>query len=282
MNWSRDLPTWSLPDWSRQVPVAPHRWHVQEAGSGPTLLMLHGAGASTHTWRDLMPALAESHHVVAIDLPGHGFTGSPSGRRLGLEPMARDVAALLRDQGWSPSAIIAHSAGAALGLRLAQTEGIKTLVGINPALAPFGGVAGWLFPVLAKMLSLNPLTVPLFLFGTSPQRTRRLIEGTGSKLDDEGLAFYTRLMSDGAHVRGTLSMMANWSLDALLRDLPDIGVRALFLTGALDQAVPPRTALEAAEQMRDARVETLPGLGHLAHEEDPEAVLPRIVDFLKG
>src|SRR5206468_2126887 len=46
------------------------RWHVQRAGHGPVLLLLHGTGAATHTWRDLLPLLATDFTVVAPDLPG--------------------------------------------------------------------------------------------------------------------------------------------------------------------------------------------------------------------
>lgn len=282
MNWTRDLGTWSLPQLSRQVRVSPHLWHVQEAGEGPTLFLIHGAGGSTHTWRDLIGPLAERYHVVAVDLPGQGFTRSPAGRRSGLEAMAADLGALLDDQGWKPVAILAHSAGAALGLRLAETRGIGKLIGINPALAEFDGVAGWLFPVLAKMLAINPLTVPLFTMGNSTGRARRLIEGTGSTLDDSGLAYYTRLIGDRDHVGGALNMMAHWSLDALLEDLPEIEVEALFLVGDNDKAVPPTTAEKAAERMPRAAARRLAGLGHLAHEEDPERVLSEIFDFLDG
>ena len=267
---------------SRQVRVAPHRWHVQETGSGPTLLLLHGAGGSVHSWRDLIPALADHFHVVAIDLPGQGFTQSPGGRRLGLDPMAEDLAALLADQDWDISGILAHSAGAALGLRLIEHLGAGKLVGINPALAEFDGVAGWLFPILAKMLALNPLTVPLFTLGSSQARARRLIEGTGSKIDDEGLGLYARLLGDGAHVKGTLDMMAHWDLNPLLERLGTNPAEALFLVGSNDKAVPPKTAVGASGKMTNCDVRWLTGLGHLAHEEDPRTVLDHVIPFMEA
>ena len=282
MNWSRDLATWSLSHLSRRITVGAQTWHVQETGDGPLVLLLHGAGASVHTWRGIIPALAESARAVAIDLPGHGFSGRAAPGRAGLDAMTLALTRLLEDRGWRPEAILAHSAGAALGLRLAARLGVPRLVGVNPALAPFGGVAGWLFPALARLLVLNPLTVPLFTMGTSPARTRRLIEGTGSRLDDDGLAFYTRLMADRDHVAGTLAMMADWRLDPLIAEMPRLDTRALFLSGARDRAVPPVTARDAAAAMPRARVESLAGLGHLAHEEDPDAVLRRALDHLLG
>ena len=74
-------------------------------------------------------------------------------------------------------------------------------------------------------------------------------------------------------------MMAQWSLTGLMADLPRIETRALFLTGSNDQTVPPVTAVDAAHQMPNARVESLDGLGHLAHEEQPETLVARIESF---
>lgn len=280
MDWERDLPGWSLPDLSRRVINGAHRWHVQTAGSGPDLLLLPGAGASTHTWRNLIPDLAQSHRVIAVDLPGQGFTQSPNASRSGLPEMVDDVTALAKQEDWKPTAIIGHSAGAAIALRLSQTLEVPKLVGINPALDNFDGVAGWLFPVLAKLLAANPLTANVFTLGASTWRARRLIEGTGSEIDDASLDFYTRLTTDRSHVNGALQMMARWELDDLINDLPQIQTHCLFLTGAKDKAVPPDVATRAARKLPNAEVQELDGLGHLAHEEDPARILSEVRAFL--
>ena len=280
MDWERDLPGWSLPETSQRIINGPHRWHVQIMGSGPDVLLLPGAGASTHTWRALIPDLAKTYHVIAPDLPGQGFTQSPNATRSGLTEMVEDLTTLARSQGWQPVAIIGHSAGAALALRLSQTLGTAKIIGINPALDNFDGVAGWLFPLLAKLLAANPFTANVFSFAATTSRARRLIEGTGSRIDEASLAYYTRLTGDRAHVNGALQMMARWSLDELLEDLPNITADVLFLTGTNDTAVPPDVADRAAARLPNAVVHHLAGLGHLAHEEDPDRVLREIKVFL--
>lgn len=280
MDWTRDLSTWSHPSLSRRVNLAPHRWHIQDTGSGPPLLLLPGAGASTHSFRDLIPLLAQDFRVIALDLPGHGFTQSPGGARSGLNAMAEDIAALIKHEGWGPVSILGHSAGAAVALRLTGLIPVTRIVGINPALESFDGVAGWLFPSLARILALNPFTAHMFTFGASIRRAERLIQGTGSRLEPEGYAFYARLMKDRDHVNGALNMMARWSLDGLLDGLPNIKTPCLFLIGDEDRAVPPRVGVDAAKVLADAEVVRLSGLGHLAHEEAPDVVLDKVRDFL--
>lgn len=286
MDWVRDLPTWPNAEMSRLVPQRPHRWHVQEAGTGPTLLLIHGAGGATHSWRDVLPDLATDFHVIAVDLPGQGLTQNGARQRCGLDVMAEDIASLCRAQGWAPDAIVGHSAGAAIALRLSQrvmSAGGRppVVIGLNAALGHFKGVAGWLFPALAKMLALNPLTAGLFVRSVSGQgRIQSLIRSTGSDLDDRGMGLYERLIRDKGHVEATLMMMSQWRLDRLLADLPLIATRTILLAGTADKAVPSEVSERAATRMPDARYVPLPGLGHLAHEEQPAMICGLIRDIL--
>lgn len=279
---------WPLASLSRQVFCKPHRWHVQETGEGPTLLLLHGAGGSTHSFRDLIPLLARSYHVVALDLPGQGFTQMGARHRSGLDATAEDIVHLCTQERWHPAAIIGHSAGGALALRLSQrvqTAGGATphVIGINPALDTFKGLAGVLFPVLAKLLSAVPFTAQVFASASSrPGRTEGLIKGTGSRLGADGLGYYRRLIADRDHADATLTMMSQWSLEELLGDLGDITAKCLFIVGDKDAAVPPRVSDNAAAKMPDARVIHMPDFGHLVHEEAPEETAAHILTFLQA
>ncbi len=273
---------WPLADHSRYVRSRPHDWYVTDMGKGPLLLFLHGAGGSTHTWRDILPLLATDYRVVAIDLPGQGFTRAGTLTRCGLSAMTEDIAALCAQETFEPAALIGHSAGAAIALALSQTlSGPPPVIGINPALAHFEGIAGWLFPMLAKLLSLNPFTATIFTMGPNPmRRAERLIAGTGSTVDATGLNCYADLISDRAHAQATLQMMTQWHIDPLLAQLPEIAAPVLFITGDNDKAVPPKTSQNAAASMTNAEVISLQRLGHLAHEEAPVQTVKLIRAFL--
>ncbi|MDE3079975.1 MAG: alpha/beta fold hydrolase [Paracoccaceae bacterium] len=279
-----DLP----PDWpnrslSRTVHLPPIRWHVQDSGgSGPVVLLLHGAGASCHSWRDVLPILGRKRRVIAIDLPGQGFSRLAGRDGTGLDDMARAIGTLIAHEGWHVDALIGHSAGAAVALRLCLdlAPPPRAVVGINAALGTFEGLSGVLFPLMARVLAGTSLTAQVFAATASVSRARRLLSETGSTISDAGVAQYLRLMRDPLHVDGTLTMMARWQLEALNARLPGIALPVLFIVGDADRAVPPTVSRTAARGMPDARVEHLPGLGHLCHEEAPDEVCRRIDAFL--
>lgn len=280
MDWSAAGETWPNSVYSSFIEVRPHNWHVQVAGSGPTILLLHGAGGATQTWRGIFKPLARYFRVIAPDLPGQGFTKMGTRQRCGLKPMAEDLTALCQDQGWAPDLIIGHSAGGALALELDRPLAPKGIVGINAALGKFQGIAGWLFPILAKVMALSPFVPALFArLSGNERRVRELLESTGSKLDSRGIELYQILVSDRGHVDATLAMMAQWEIDPLLESLPDIETPTLFITGAEDGAVPPDTSSAAAAKMPDATVIQHAGCGHLIQEEAPDIVFADIVSF---
>jgi magnesium chelatase accessory protein len=277
----RDGADWPNRASSRMVAAGGLDWHVQIMGDGPALLLLHGTGASTHSWRDLAPLLAQRFRIVAPDLPGHGFTTSGGARTQSLPGMARAVAGLLDTLGVAPVIVVGHSAGAAVAARLALDHAIapQRLIALNGALTPFEGVAGRLLPGLAKALFLNPFAPRYFAWSAQRDAVKRLLDGTGSTLDPRGLALYERLMRNPSHIDGALSMMAHWDLHALNRDLPHLRPPIDFIVAENDRTVPPRGARRLAAQLQQATVHAVPGLGHLAHEEAPALFAQLIFDI---
>ncbi len=282
MDWTRDGRDWPNRAQSRFVDSRPHRWHVQVAGTGPALLLLHGTGAATHSWRDLLPILARHHMVIAPDLPGHGFTRLGTRRRSSLPSMAEDLWHLCDALGLAPRAAIGHSAGCAIALEMAQSRpGIGHVIGLNAALGSFDGPAAFLFPTMARMLAATPF-VPVALAGviSATGGVSRLLEATGSRLDARGVALYRRLVAQPSHVEGAIEMMAQWSTRNLCARLPQIDTRTTLLYGAADRTVPPRISRGCAAALAAGEAVSLGPLGHLAHEEAPEAVAATILDRL--
>jgi len=276
--WERDGRLWPHREVSRFVQAGGLRWHVQVMGQGPAALLIHGTGSSSHSWRALGPLLASRYTVVMPDLPGHAFTGSAASSRLSLPSMAAALRALLDVLGIDVHLCLGHSAGAAVAMRMVLDSSIdpRVLLAINGAFFPLNGLAGVTFPLVARMMATTRVAPSLFAWRSSERAAvARLIAGTGSTLDDEGTTLYATLMRDAGHVAGALGMMAQWDLRPLTRDLARLATPLALLVGSNDRAVPPEDARRVIAMLpRDtpSTLTVLDGSGHLAHEEQPQAV----------
>jgi magnesium chelatase accessory protein len=282
LDWERDGRDWPNREFSRFVEAGGLRWHVQVMGEGPVVLLLHGTGAATHSWRDLAPMLARHCTVVAPDLPGHGFTAVPATQDgYTLPSVASGIAALLDALGLRERVVIAvgHSAGAAIAIRMCLDGMIHpvAIISLNGALLPFpvpSGVLG----VAARWMFTSGLAAGVFSFfaGNGPT-VERVLRSTGSTLDANGLRYYRRLAASTGHVAGAMALMGNWDLHPLLRDIPKLETRLVLVNGSKDGMVPPAEAYRIRALYPKAELISLPGLGHLAHEEHPGEIV-RLVE----
>ena len=283
-DWERDGHDWPHRDSSHFVGAAGLRWHVQQMGRGPVLLLLHGTAAGTHSWRHLAPQLAEHFTVIAPDLPGHGFTETPQRERMSLEGMASDLAELLRTQGYRPVMAAGHSAGVAVLARMCLSDGITPagIVSLNGALLPIGGRAGrWMLP-LARVLAGSAMVPQLVArFARTKGMVERMIADTGSSLQPDGIELYRGLVCSPGHVAAALTMMASWRLERLAAELPRLTPRLLLVAGSNDKTIASTDAERVQAMVPAARSVIMPGLGHLAHEERPQDVAGLMVEFAR-
>ncbi len=281
MDWNAHAARWPLAAHSHFVQAGGIRWHVQRLGHGPVMLLLHGTGSGSFSWRDLMPLLAQRFEVIAPDLPGHAFTSRGAAGALSLEGMSEGLRALMHQLGLTPQVIVGHSAGAAIAAHMVlehSTMAQTALIGLNPAWLPLPGMASWLFGPAAKLASLNPLSAwATAKMATRPGAVAQWVTRTGSSLDARGLELYTRVLSDAGHVHGVLSMMAAWRLKPLAERLHRLHGSVCLAIGAQDQTVPPALAQEACRLIPQARMWVQAGLGHLAHEQDPTGTATHIL-----
>jgi magnesium chelatase accessory protein len=276
--WETDGRDWPNRRHSRFVHAAGLDWHVQQFGEAslpagsPHVLLIHGTGSSSHSWRDVAPLLARRCRVLSLDLPGHGFTTMPVPAEQSLTSMSRKLAALLKALSFAPHIVIGHSAGAAIAARLTLDQSIApaALISLNGAFVGFGGLAGQLFSPIARLLAAGSFASRFFSWqAQDPAVVDKLVRSTGSVLDATGMRLYTQLVRNAGHVSGALAMMAHWDLVPLEHELPLLDIPVWLVAAENDLTVPPVQASLVAHRLQKPRIVLWPMLGHLAHEESP-------------
>jgi len=281
--------SWPPPGLTRRAAYQGVDVQVVVAGTGPVLLALHGSGASSHSFRRLLPQLTPRFTVVAPDLPGHGGSRrllDPSRFEPSLPGIAAAVGALLPSLGLGPPRVaLGHSAGAAVVFRMVLDGSIapELVVGVAAAVTPFRGLPRLVFPISARWLARSGSAARMVAWRMGRlEQVDKLIRGVGSVLERTDLEAYRRLVADPRHVAGVLRMMAAWDLEPLHQDLPSLDTEVLLVAGERDEAVPVAQQRAIARRLPRAVLEVVPGAGHLVHEERPEAVAALLLGRIGG
>lgn len=277
----------AAPPRTLDVAAAGLRWRVQLGGQGPLLVLLHGTGASAHSFAALLPALLPLATVLVPDLPGHGGTRGAGPADLTLPRVARGLQALVAALALpAPAAVAGHSAGAALGLRWAldlQAAGTSPplVLGFAPSLvAPPELYTRFMAPLVNPVATSGWMTSAVARLGRGTALVDWLLDSTGSRLSPEQRAAYRALFGDPEHVRGAVGFMAAADLPALLAECPRLRGDTAFVLGTRDAWVPQRLlAPVIARALPRARVQAWDA-GHLLHEEEPARAAAWLVEQL--
>ncbi|MFF5451613.1 alpha/beta fold hydrolase [Streptomyces sp. NPDC012950] len=255
-----------------------HGLHVVQDGprQAPPLLLIHGSGASGAMWGPLVPALARHHHVIRVDLPGCGQ--SPPVPSYDVPAQADRVAAVLDGLGLRAVAVAGHSSGGYVATALAERRpdlvGSLALIGSGPApdaLLPQ--------PLLLRALLAPPLG-PLLWATRSDAMIRKGIGATAVR----PVEIPDAMVADLRHgtYRTTRAVLRCNSAYIAERSVPErlaaLGVPLLVVFGGADPRWEPSSAHRYGA-VPGARVETLPGVGHLAMLEEPAATAALLLGF---
>ena len=271
--WHAVAEFWPRAQAGRFVRIGSIDYHVQISGTGEDLLLLHGAGASGHSFAGLAARLSERHRVIVPDLPGQGFTTLLPVETVGLAPFADYLRKLMSALEAKPRWIIGHSAGAALGAQYAlDTDTLpKGMLCINAAFNPFGSIAAPIFSKTAKWLARSQwLPKALASPALRWRATGSMLADTGSAVDPLMSRCYDTLLGNPDHIAGTLRMMAGWDLPPLVRRLSSLQAPVWLAAAEGDRTIPPERSNSVAQDLPLARSVRIPHLGHLAHEENPD------------
>jgi len=284
-NWSTDGADWPHRDSSFFVEAGGLRWHVQQAGSGPDLLLLHGTAASTHSWAGILPLLTSHFRVTGMDLPGHGFTSHPESRDgMGIRGMSRAVGSLVRHLELRPTLVVGHSAGAALAVQLVADRWVTPagLVGLAPSLSlPSGSLTALASAVAGPVVRTSFAARVVAARMREGSLPRSLLSSTGSRVPPDSIRLYQRLLGHPGTMASIFAMVSQWEPQSLAPHLRGLRTPFLILAGEGDRWIPLPSIRQVASRIPDARVVPLAALGHLPHEEDPEQVARHILGFAR-
>ncbi len=255
--------------------------HYVDEGKGPPLVLIHGLGGRIYNFRYNIPVLAERLRVVALDLKGFGYSERPATGDYSLAAQARLVGELMDRLGISRAAVLGHSMGGAIALRLAVTcpEKVDRLILVGSA--PPNGMV----PRLAAsrpLPSLLRLGTALVLHQPG-LRERVLQQGfyDPAFLSPEMLEEFRR----SACIRGSTNAIASLLSDAARDepvDLSRVGQPVLLLWGEGDRWTNLRVARRLADELPDARLQVIGRARHMVLEERAEEANEAILAFLSG
>ena len=255
--------------------------HVERAGSGEAVVLIHGFGGSSRSWRRVIPSLAEDHRVVAPDLNGFGWTERPrEPEAYTLDGQARLVLAVMDTLGLDRAHLVGHSYGGGLALWIAahHPERLRSLVLVDSTLPAYSverrrSVAAWrpLVAVFVRTVALRSSFVRRGLL--------RSVADPAVVTDELVSGYLERLKVDGA-IEAYHGLTANVDGPRPEVDLASIGVPTLVVWGADDGLLAAHLGEQAARAMPNARFVAIPGCGHLPMEENSAALLDAVRPFL--
>jgi len=259
----------------------------QDAGQGPTLLLIHGMAGSSATWDAIIPRLAKNYRVIAPDLLGHGKSAKPRGD-YSLGAFAAWLRDLLDELGIDRVTVIGQSLGGGIAMQFAyqHRDYCERLVligsgGLGPDLSPMLRIlsapgAEFVLPVITPKWVLNlgnKLGSRLATAGIQAPRAGQMWQAYSSLSDSETRQAFLRTLRSVVDHRGqAVSALNKLHLTA---DLP-----TLLIWGDHDRVIPVSHAFAAHDALTGSRLEVLEGVGHFPHVEAPTVVADILENFM--
>jgi pimeloyl-ACP methyl ester carboxylesterase len=269
-------------------PNAPVKLYYYEEGKGPPLLLIHGFGASTYTWRHVAPGLAKSYRVIAVDLKGFGQSDKPFDGRYSVFDQADLLAQLIEDKDLHNLTLVGHSFGGGVALLLAleadhRLEGrIAKLVLLDSIAYPQN------IPVFFRLLDV-PLVSQLGVRMVPPSvQTRvalRIAYFDDSKIDPDEVETYAAPLKTAAGKHAIIHSARQIMPDDLARiseRYKSIELPTLIVWCDHDRIVPLEVGLKLRRTLPNSTLRLVEDCGHMPQEEQPATTLKLLRAFIGG
>jgi len=259
----------------------------QDEGHGSAVLLIHGMGGSSQTWREVLPHLAARHRVIAPDLIGHGQSDKPR-TDYSLGAFAVWLRDLLDQLGISRVTVVGHSLGGGVAMQFAHQhpDYVERMVLISS-----GGLGSEVGHTLRLMSApgaefVLPVIAPQKVVAAG-ERLRGWLASLGvrSAQADETWSAYSSLADPKTRIAflRTLRSVVDYrgqSVSAFNKMHFTAGLPTLLIWGERDRLIPMAHGRDAHEALPGSALVTLDGVGHFPHVEAPLAVTDTIDDFM--
>ncbi|MCE5190150.1 MAG: alpha/beta fold hydrolase [Eubacteriales bacterium] len=254
------------------------RIHYLEAGVGEPLLLIHSVGQSLYTWRNVFAELSDNYRVIAIDLPGHGYSSRPDS----FSYTADDIAAVLNSFLDALNVKSAHMIGFSLGamymLRFLSLfpRRVANCIAISP-----GGVTEQMPKLVHRLQTPMVATFARNLYTASNVRAM-LTEcfADPALVDDHVVRQYYEPVSDGLAREAVMYALRNFDSDAIAEGLMPVEHEVLVLWGKNDRWHPPAGSVYFQSLLRAGRYYLVRNAGHLLQEEAPVKLLEIVYSYI--
>lgn len=259
--------------------------HYEEQGNGETLLLLHGLGESSFTWRYLVDDLAKQYRVITLDMKGFGKSPKPKDGRYSIYDQAIIVKQFIEQQQLDKFTLIGHSFGGGVALALTlmaehETWDIERLVLIDAAAYKQN------LPSMLRDLA-KPMVGDIGIYMISPtkqaKQAYKFAFYNDMKIPSEGIKEYARnLMSPRSRyvfLQSTKQLIPE-DIEAVSRQYSQLKQPTLIIWGYHDAVVHRRNAKRLHHDLANSTLKIIPNAGHMPQEETPEQVLSLIRDWL--
>jgi pimeloyl-ACP methyl ester carboxylesterase len=263
--------------------------HYKEQGAGePVFILLHGFGASTYSWREVMGPFSELGRVIAYDRPAFGLTARPMpGEWTGDNPYSPEsqaaiVVGLMDALGIEKAWLVGNSAGGTVSVNTALTypQRVAGLILVDAAIYTGGGSPAWARPLLGtpQMRHLGPLLARRI--ATSGDDFVRTAFHDPALVTPEILAGYRKPLQAHNWDRALWELTAASRPLGLAERLNELDLPVLVLTGDDDRIVPTEESIRLGGEIPGAVLVVIQNAGHVPHEEKPADFMQAVRQFL--
>ena len=285
VDWGQNRDTIFHADHSHFVEIDGIRIHYQEAGqaSAPPVILIHGFASSTLVWSNVFLHLANAgFRVIALDLPGYGYSGKPRYGEYTISAQARAITRLLDRLGIGTASIVGSSYGGAVAAvcALDYPERVNRLILVGAVInnEPLNFTLMKVFgsPVIGDVIS------PLLL------SSRRLLKRRMKRVYDKHACVLDERRVDARHLplrtvgtqRAIVRTVRRWDASRIERDASLIDHPTLLVWGENDVDVPLKNGKWLNHQITGSRLIIFKDCGHLPHEECPRGFVKVVKEFL--